>query len=167
MCPNHCSHRGNISTCLIPPHSSVTAQQLPVWIEGFSASLAHQSRHCAVKYQKLGLAERVSHLHKEHKVLPCHPKPQPCTAVRTDNSYPRIRNTEGDRSTERGERGGFWLRQYVKATLRQYVMYFPFCYALLSGVHSRTGNWEKCPRHWVSQGLISLQLDDNFSVKQH
>lgn len=77
----------------------------PMWIEGFSASLAHQGRHCAVKYQKLWLAERVGHLHNKHRILLCHLKLPPHDAVRSDKFLSQNHERWGrQEQKERGER---------------------------------------------------------------
>lgn len=69
------------------------------------------------------------------------------------SSCPRTMNTEGEEKKERREKSTFGLRQYVVLSFRSAA-----CYSFSSGAHSRTGNLEKCPRHWVNQGLISLQF---------
>ena len=61
---------------------TVTGQRYDTWLEGLSVYLIHQSSYCAIKYQKLRLAERTSHLHNKHKILPSHLKPQPHAAIR-------------------------------------------------------------------------------------
>lgn len=76
-----------------------------VWIEGFSANRDHQGRQGAVKYQKLWLAERVGHLHNKHRILPCHLKPLPNSAVRSDKFLSQNHEHWGRQEyKERGER---------------------------------------------------------------